>query len=74
MIVCHCAGVTDTTIARVIEDGAASVADVARLTGAGRRCSPCRQEIANLLSSGSTIATFPAALEARPSRSQNASL
>jgi bacterioferritin-associated ferredoxin len=56
MIVCHCAGVTDATIARAIEQGAASVADVARLTGAGRRCSPCREEIANLLASGTPAA------------------
>ena len=51
MIVCHCAGVSDTTIARHIEEGASSVAEIARLTGAGRRCAPCREEIANLLSS-----------------------
>ena len=50
MIVCHCAGVSDSTIARHFEEGAASVADIVRLTGAGRRCAPCRQEIANLLS------------------------
>jgi bacterioferritin-associated ferredoxin len=49
MIVCHCAGVSDTTIARHIEEGAASVADIARLTGAGRCCAPCRREIANLI-------------------------
>lgn len=50
MIVCQCAGVTDSMIVRVIEQGAATVADVTRVTGAGRCCAPCRQEIANLLS------------------------
>jgi bacterioferritin-associated ferredoxin len=49
MIVCHCAGVSDTTIARHIEDGAASVDEIMSRTGAGRRCAPCREEIANLL-------------------------
>jgi bacterioferritin-associated ferredoxin len=65
MIVCHCAGVTDATIARAIEEeGAVSVADVARLTGAGRRCSPCREEIANLLALGTPAApTFSNLLE-----------
>jgi bacterioferritin-associated ferredoxin len=56
MIVCHCAGVTDSAIARVIEEGAASIADVTRLTGAGRCCAPCRQEIATLLSTKCTAA------------------
>lgn len=51
MIVCHCAGVSDTTITSHIEAGAASVAEIVRLTGAGRRCAPCREEIAHLLTS-----------------------
>jgi nitrite reductase (NADH) large subunit len=50
MIVCHCAGVSDSTIARHIEQGVTSVAEITRLTGAGRRCGPCREEIATLLS------------------------
>jgi bacterioferritin-associated ferredoxin len=49
MIVCHCAGVSDTTITRHINEGAVSVDDIMTRTGAGRRCSPCREEIANLL-------------------------
>jgi bacterioferritin-associated ferredoxin len=50
MIVCHCAGVSDSTIARYIDGGASSVDEIIHLTGAGRRCAPCREEIASLLS------------------------
>lgn len=50
MIVCHCAGVSDSTIVRCIDAGVTSVAEITRLTGAGRRCGPCREEIASLLS------------------------
>jgi bacterioferritin-associated ferredoxin len=49
MIVCHCAGVTDHAIVAVIRDGASSVKDVVRRTGAGRCCAPCRDEIRTLL-------------------------
>ncbi len=49
MIFCHCAGVTDTTIAQVIEDGASSVEDIARCCGAGLNCAPCREELELLL-------------------------
>ncbi len=49
MIFCHCAGVTDTTIAQVIESGATSVDEVARCCGAGQYCRPCREELAALL-------------------------
>jgi bacterioferritin-associated ferredoxin len=49
MIVCQCAGVTDTTIRRLIEDGVGSLNQIIRLTGAGRCCAPCRDEIRTLL-------------------------
>ena len=49
MIFCHCAGVTDNTIARVIEAGATSVDEIVRCCGAGRYCDPCREELAALL-------------------------
>ena len=49
MIVCHCAGVTDGTIRKLIEAGASSVGEIARRCGAGRCCAPCREEIASLL-------------------------
>jgi len=52
MIVCHCAGVTDTAIQQLIASGARSVKEIVRETGAGRCCAPCRAEIASLLVAG----------------------
>ncbi len=49
MILCQCTGVTDTTVKRLIEDGASSVAEVTHRCGAGRCCACCREEIAALL-------------------------
>ncbi|MGH7786090.1 MAG: (2Fe-2S)-binding protein [Candidatus Binatia bacterium] len=50
MIVCHCAGVTDTAIVKLIQAGGAStVRDIVKQTGAGRCCAPCRDEIRSLL-------------------------
>jgi bacterioferritin-associated ferredoxin len=49
MIVCHCAAVTDSEITRLIRNGASTVKDIVRLSGAGRCCAPCRDEIATLL-------------------------
>lgn len=52
MIVCHCTGVTDSDINRLIRDGASSVKEIVQLSGAGRCCAPCRAEIADLLVQG----------------------
>jgi bacterioferritin-associated ferredoxin len=49
MIVCHCAGVTDHAIRGLIRDGASSMKEIVRATGAGRCCSPCRDEIRSLI-------------------------
>jgi len=49
MIVCHCASVTDRDIQQVIRAGARSVKEIVQQTGAGRRCAPCRNEIASLI-------------------------
>ena len=54
MIVCHCAGVTDRAILQLARDGAQTVRDVVRASGAGRCCAPCRSEIAALLSQQDT--------------------
>jgi bacterioferritin-associated ferredoxin len=51
MIVCHCAGVSDATIARLVESGVSTLAEITRRTGAGRCCEPCRDEIRGLLHS-----------------------
>jgi bacterioferritin-associated ferredoxin len=51
MYVCLCLGVTDRDIRRQIEDGACSVAEVMRCTGAGTRCGSCRSTIAAMTGS-----------------------
>jgi bacterioferritin-associated ferredoxin len=49
MIICQCTGTTDRDIHRLRETGLDSVAAIARTTGAGRHCAPCRMEITRLL-------------------------
>ena len=51
MIVCHCVGVTDATIRKLVDAGATSVGEITRRCGAGRCCAPCREEIASLVHS-----------------------
>jgi assimilatory nitrate reductase catalytic subunit len=50
MILCHCTGVTDRAVVQMIHDGATSVAEITRRSGAGQCCASCRTEIAALLS------------------------
>ena len=45
MLVCHCRGITDRQIRRVVKDGADSAREVARATGAGMRCGGCRSNV-----------------------------
>jgi bacterioferritin-associated ferredoxin len=45
MLVCHCRGVTDRQIRRLVREGATSTRDVARATGAGLRCGGCRSNV-----------------------------
>jgi bacterioferritin-associated ferredoxin len=59
MIVCHCVGVSDATIARLVEEGASTLAEITGLTGAGRCCAPCRDEIRSLLYNRPTVAHTP---------------
>ncbi|MBX3026217.1 (2Fe-2S)-binding protein [bacterium] len=56
MIVCHCAGVTDQAILQLAREGAQTVKDIVRASGAGRCCAPCRSEIATLLSQHESLA------------------
>jgi bacterioferritin-associated ferredoxin len=49
MIICHCAGLTDRDIARVVAEGARTVGDITRRCGAGRNCAPCRAELEQML-------------------------
>ncbi len=68
MIVCHCTGATDGSIAQVIVEGARSVAEIARRTGAGRCCAPCREEIAVILEQhvGSASRPTPSGTDREP--------
>jgi len=45
MLVCHCRGITDRQIRRLVKAGACSTRDVARATGAGLRCGGCRSNV-----------------------------
>jgi bacterioferritin-associated ferredoxin len=45
MLVCHCHGITDRQIRRLVKDGAGSTRDIARATGAGLRCGGCRSNV-----------------------------
>jgi bacterioferritin-associated ferredoxin len=45
MLVCHCHGITDRQIRRLVRDGACSTRDVVRATGAGLRCGGCRSNV-----------------------------
>ena len=45
MLVCHCRGITDRQIRRLVNDGATSTREVARATGAGMRCGGCRSNV-----------------------------
>ncbi len=60
MIVCHCAAVSDRTITDLVREGVSTLKDIARRTGAGRCCRPCRDEIQSIVSAAT--ATGPAPL------------
>ncbi len=49
MIVCHCVGVSEAMIRKLIAAGASSLPEITRRCGAGRCCAPCRDEIASML-------------------------
>ncbi|MBM4375954.1 MAG: (2Fe-2S)-binding protein [Deltaproteobacteria bacterium] len=46
MLVCICKAVSDRDVARAIAEGAASVDEIARCTGAGTECGSCREALA----------------------------
>jgi bacterioferritin-associated ferredoxin len=41
MFICHCRAVTDTAVARAVDAGANTLADVCATTGAGQSCGTC---------------------------------
>ncbi len=49
MLVCHCNGVSDRTIRRVVREGAATVGQVSRACGAGACCQGCRAVIGDII-------------------------
>lgn len=49
MLVCHCRGVSDRQIKRAVKNGACTLRDVARETGAGMRCGGCRSNVAQVV-------------------------
>jgi bacterioferritin-associated ferredoxin len=59
MIVCHCAGVTDTKIFELIRDGASSVAEISRRCGAGSCCQSCHKDIACMIYATTAAARQP---------------
>jgi bacterioferritin-associated ferredoxin len=46
MLVCVCKAVSDRDVSRALSDGARSVEDVVRCTGAGTGCGVCRESLA----------------------------
>ena len=56
MFVCLCKAVTDRDIARAMGDGARTVEDIGRCTGAGTNCGTCREAIGCALAKGCGVA------------------
>lgn len=49
MIVCHCTGVREREIRRLVRNGKRSSGQVARESGAGACCGGCRPEVARIV-------------------------
>jgi bacterioferritin-associated ferredoxin len=49
MVLCICKAVSDHEVRRAVQDGAHTVAEVMRCTGAGTRCGTCRTELADVV-------------------------
>lgn len=49
MYVCLCMGVSDREIKKLVREGACTVDEVMRCSGAGTRCGTCVAEIAGLV-------------------------
>jgi bacterioferritin-associated ferredoxin len=57
MYVCCCLGVTDRSIRTAIRNGACSVEDIVRCSGAGSRCGSCKPEIQAMLAQAADAIT-----------------
>ena len=69
MLVCHCNGVSDRTIRKVVREGARSTAQVAYACGAGACCGGCEDTVRQIIhaetasrAAGPVIATQPATI------------
>ncbi len=51
MLICHCNGVSERTVRRVVREGARSVSDVGHACGAGTCCQGCSHRIAKIIHS-----------------------
>ncbi len=49
MLVCHCKGMNDRAVRRVVRAGARCVSDVTRTCGAGGVCGGCRPVIQDIV-------------------------
>ena len=49
MLVCHCRGITDRQIRRLVRDGATSTREVARSSGVGMDCGGCRSNVKQIV-------------------------
>ena len=49
MLVCHCRGISDRQIRRLVREGATSTREVAVATGAGLRCGGCRSNVKQIV-------------------------
>ncbi len=49
MLVCHCRGISDRQIRRLVRNGATSTREVARATGVGLDCGGCRSNVKQIV-------------------------
>jgi bacterioferritin-associated ferredoxin len=49
MLICHCNGISDRTIRRVVREGANSPDEVGRACGAGTCCGGCASAVKKLI-------------------------
>jgi bacterioferritin-associated ferredoxin len=68
VIACHCRVVSDRTVRAAISSGAASVADVAALCGAGAGCGGCAPSIEALLAEAAVAVASPERVAERQHR------
>lgn len=62
MIVCHCEVVNDTAIKSAVDEGARTLAEVCRATGAGRDCGTCVFSVKAILCDHATTSVHRANL------------